>query len=153
MSSGGDPALAPAAILQQPAVGRLQARAVGYLVRGSGATYFAGDTARSRAMAGLGPHVDVALLPVGGWGPWLRGGHLTPETAATCLPLISPRAAIPMHYGTFWPRGLAAVRRQAFSEPGHQFARHAGRIAPEVDVRVLPPGTSTEIRVVGDGPA
>ena len=37
--------------------------------------YFAGDTDLFPEMAEIGP-VDVALLPVSGWGPNLPPGHL-----------------------------------------------------------------------------
>jgi L-ascorbate metabolism protein UlaG (beta-lactamase superfamily) len=122
-----------------------RALAVGYLVTGCGTTYFAGDTVAFPQMATLHPHLDVALLPVGGWGPWLRGQHLDPAAAAACLQLLHPRIAVPIHYGTFWPRGMARVRPAAFYEPGLRFAAYAGSRAPTVDVRILSPGTSTAL--------
>ena len=43
-----------------------------------------------------GEPIDVALLPVWGWGPTLgRGLHLDPQRAAQALRLIRPRAAVP----------------------------------------------------------
>ena len=48
-----------------------EASAVGYVVRGSRSVYFAGDTDLFPAMAELAGSVDIALLPVGGWGPGL----------------------------------------------------------------------------------
>jgi L-ascorbate metabolism protein UlaG (beta-lactamase superfamily) len=127
--------------------GRVRGDAVGFVLCGHGATYFAGDTLAFPGMAHLHPSLDVALLPVGGWGPWLRGSHLTPRTAARCLPMLAPRVCVPIHYGTFWPRGLARVRPHVFHEPGRDFEGHARQIAPQVDVRVLPPGTSTTVLV------
>ncbi len=48
------------------------AEAVGYLVRGSRTVYFAGDTALFPDMTAVaeesGGRLDVALLPVSGWG-------------------------------------------------------------------------------------
>jgi L-ascorbate metabolism protein UlaG (beta-lactamase superfamily) len=122
-----------------------RARAVGYMVAGSGTTYFAGDTAAFPDMAKLHPHLDVALVPVGGWGPWLRGQHLDPAAAAACLQMLRPRIAVPIHYGTFWPYGMGRVRPQAFFEPGQQFAACARTKAPAVDVRILSPGSSTAL--------
>jgi len=122
-----------------------RARAVGYIVTGSGTTYFAGDTAPFPGMAALHSHLDVALVPVGGWGPWLRGQHLDPSTAASCLRMLRPRVAVPIHYGTFWPHGMGRVRPHAFSEPGRRFAAHARVSAPGVDVRLLSPGRSTDL--------
>jgi L-ascorbate metabolism protein UlaG (beta-lactamase superfamily) len=125
--------------------GRTRGDAVGYVVCGRGATYFAGDTLPFPAMSSLHPALDVALLPVGGWGPWLRGAHLTPRTAAGCLPLLGARVSVPIHYGTFWPRGLEGVRPRVFHDPGREFAEHARDVAPDVDVRVLHPGSSTAV--------
>ena len=51
---------------------------LGYMVRGSRSVYFAGDTDLFEGMGALarpGEEIDVALLPVWGWGPTLgRGG-------------------------------------------------------------------------------
>jgi L-ascorbate metabolism protein UlaG (beta-lactamase superfamily) len=127
--------------------GRVRGEAVGYVLNGHGATYFAGDTLAFPGMAQLHPSLDVALLPVGGWGPWLRGSHLTPRTAAGCLPLLGPRVCVPIHYGTFWPRGMSRVRPHVFHQPGQHFAEHARETAPGVEVRVLPPGTSTTVGI------
>ena len=66
--------------------------ALGYVVAGGLRVYFAGDTGPFDGMAAIGsPRLDVALLPVGGWGPfaplWERlpvpvPGHLDPRRAA-----------------------------------------------------------------------
>lgn len=116
-----------------------RASALGYVIAGSQSVYFAGDTGFFPGMGEL-PSVDVALLPVGGWGPTLRGGHMDSHDAARALQLIRPRIAVPVHWGTLWPIGLRRVRPHRFSEPGGDFAAHAARLAPEVDVRVLVPG-------------
>lgn len=123
---------------------RIRGEAVGYVVRGRASTYFAGDTVAFPEMADLGP-LDLALLPVGGWGPWLRGLHLDAVEAADCLPVLRPRIAVPMHYGTFWPRGFTWLRPRIFHDPGLEFAGRAREIAPEVDVRVLAPGTFSNL--------
>jgi L-ascorbate metabolism protein UlaG (beta-lactamase superfamily) len=125
--------------------GRTRGEAVGYILRGDGATYFAGDTAVFPGMARLASRLDVALLPVGGWGPWLRGQHMDPEEAASCLPSLHTRVSVPIHYGTFWPRGVGWLRSRVFYEPGREFAASARRLAPGVEVRVLAPGDSTEV--------
>jgi L-ascorbate metabolism protein UlaG (beta-lactamase superfamily) len=120
--------------------------AVGYVVEGAGTTYFAGDTAVFEGMGDLHPSpFDVALLPVWGGGPYLRGEHLDPEQAAGCLPALGADVAIPIHYGTFWPRGMGWLRSRVFHEPGREFAEHARTLAPAVDVRVVEVGTSTEV--------
>jgi L-ascorbate metabolism protein UlaG (beta-lactamase superfamily) len=129
--------------------GRIHGDPVGFVVRGAGTTYFAGDTSLFPEMGSIASSVDVALLPVGGWGPSLRGHHMDPEDAASCLALLDASVAVPIHYGTFWPRGMGWVRQHLFHEPGREFAAHAQRLAPYVDARVIPPGTSTTVELKG----
>ena len=51
---------------------------LGYLIRGSHTVYFAGDTDLFSDMANLANDLDVALLPVWGWGFNLGPGHMNP---------------------------------------------------------------------------
>ncbi|HEX8632115.1 MAG TPA: MBL fold metallo-hydrolase [Catenuloplanes sp.] len=118
---------------------RHRAVAVGYLVDGAARTWFAGDTGLFAGMDRLGP-LDLALVPVGGWGPTLGEGHLDPAAAAEAVRRCAPRWAVPVHYGTFWPVGLTRVRPHLFAEPGRRFAGHAARTAPDTRVRVLTHG-------------
>lgn len=119
-----------------------RAPALGYVIEGAARTYFAGDTGLFARMAeAVGP-VDVALLPVGGWGPRLGSGHLNAARAAEALTLLRPRSAVPVHYGTFWPIGLDAVRPHEFHSPGEEFVRRAGELAPGVRVHRLRHGES-----------
>lgn len=124
----------------------LSARApsLGYLVGGSVSVYFAGDTDLFEGMGELGP-IDVALLPVAGWGPRLGAGHLDPERAAAALRFLRPRIAVPIHFGTF-RTPLAAPPGDG---PARSFAREARRIAPEVEVRVLEIGETLAVQAVG----
>jgi L-ascorbate metabolism protein UlaG (beta-lactamase superfamily) len=118
-----------------------QIEPLGYLIRRGGRTvYFAGDTDLFREMAEFGP-VDLALLPIWGWGPYVGEGHLDPERAARALGMIRPRVAVPIHWGTFYPAGLRLLRPAPLSEPARDFVRLAARLAPEVEVRVVQPGT------------
>ncbi|MGW0176300.1 MBL fold metallo-hydrolase [Rhodococcus sp. NPDC003322] len=102
-----------------------RAQAVGYVVTGSATTYFAGDTALDPAMADWVPRCDVALLPVGGWGPNLGPGHMDPEAAARAAELVSAGTSVPVHFGTLWPIGFDAVRPRRFHGPGGEFVRRA----------------------------
>jgi L-ascorbate metabolism protein UlaG (beta-lactamase superfamily) len=120
--------------------GAPRAQPVGYLLDAGRSLYFAGDTGRVPAMRDLAGAVDVALLPVWTWGPHLGPGHLGPRSAAEALVDIAPRFAVPIHWGTLYPRRLHRVWRSPLSEPGDRFAGHASRLAPDVDVRVLRPG-------------
>ncbi|WP_405939721.1 MBL fold metallo-hydrolase [Streptomyces sp. NBC_00726] len=114
--------------------------ALGYVVEGAARTYFAGDTGLFDEMArAVGP-VDVALLPVGGWGPYLGHGHLDAGRAAQALTRLRPRAAVPVHYGTYWPIGMDGVRPHEFHAPGEEFVRKAALVAPEVVVHRLAHG-------------
>lgn len=105
---------------------------LGYIVEGGARIYFAGDTELFPEMRHIGP-VDVALLPVAGWGPRLGAGHLDPAGAAEALRLLHPKAAVPIHWGTF--RRILAERPD--DRPAREFVRIAHQVAPEVDVRVL----------------
>jgi len=113
---------------------------LGFVIAGTRNVYFAGDTDLFDEMASLGP-IDVALLPVAGWGPRLPEGHLDPQRAADALALIRPRAVIPIHWGTYAPWRAPA----GDDAPARTFAELAATTAPEVDVRVLLPGESYEL--------
>lgn len=113
------------------------APALGFVIEGSRSVYFAGDTDLFAGMGELGGPVDVALLPVWGWGPTLgRGLHMDPLRAAESLRLIRPRAAVPIHWGTYWPHAMGRVFPERLIEPPAAFAEYASELAP--DVRILP---------------
>jgi L-ascorbate metabolism protein UlaG (beta-lactamase superfamily) len=115
---------------------------IGYLVRGSSIVYFAGDTDVFPEMEALRP-VDLALLPVSGWGARVPAGHLDPARAARALQLLRPRYCVPVHWGTFRP----FYRRDPYPDDvtaGDELSRRAEALAPEVEVRVLRPGDRTE---------
>jgi L-ascorbate metabolism protein UlaG (beta-lactamase superfamily) len=111
---------------------------VGYLVSGSSRVYFPGDTEVFDGMRRLAP-LDVAFLPVAGWGPRTGRGHLDPERAAEALRLLQPRVAIPIHWGTY-VRVLMNRDGELLREPAERFRRRAAELAPEVTVRILEPG-------------
>lgn len=125
--------------------GRLSAPALGYVVQGSRRVYFPGDTDIFPEMAELStPRIDVALIPIWGWGPTLGPGHLNPFTGAQALALLRPRLAIPVHWGTY-AHPWATAGRTYLNRPAGDFARHAARLAPEVEVRILAPGESVTL--------
>ena len=117
---------------------------LGYLIRGSRSVYFPGDTDLFEAMRELRGAVDVALLPVWGWGRRLGPGHLDPERAARAAELIAPRIAIPIHWGTFAPRWPGG-RMPDPQAPAHEFARRVRARTDAVEVRVLRPGARLEL--------
>jgi L-ascorbate metabolism protein UlaG (beta-lactamase superfamily) len=101
--------------------------------------YFAGDTAIYPEMADI-PDLDLALVPVWGWGPNLRGGHMDPKMAAEALTLLRPKRAVPIHWGTFWPKTLDRVKPDRLRLPGREFREAARNLAADVKVTVLHPG-------------
>jgi L-ascorbate metabolism protein UlaG (beta-lactamase superfamily) len=122
-----------------------QAQAIGFLVRGRRRVYFAGDTDFFDGMQDLDPELDLALLPVWGWGPTLGAGHLDPAGAARAAAAISPRVAVPIHWGTLYPIGLDRLKGDPLRRPGHEFADRLHELAPQVEARVLSPGESTSL--------
>ena len=118
-----------------------RAEAVGYVLASAKTrVYFAGDTDLFPEMAELGADLDVALLPVWGWGPTLGPGHLDPARAATALRLLRPSFAMPIHWGTFWPYGLGRVRPGLLTEPPREFAALAAEAHPQGTVLLAAPG-------------
>jgi L-ascorbate metabolism protein UlaG (beta-lactamase superfamily) len=116
--------------------------ALGYLLRGSRRVYFAGDTDVFPGMAGLAPGLDVALLPVWGWGPKLGAGHMDPVRAAEALELLRPRVAVPIHWATLYPGWMRGGSLSFLDAPGPAFAAAAAERAPDVAVRIVAPGGS-----------
>jgi L-ascorbate metabolism protein UlaG (beta-lactamase superfamily) len=125
-----------------------QTRAMGHLLAGAGRTvYCSGDTDLFGSMSLLGDlGIDVALLPVWGWGPNLGAGrldhgHLDPHRAAEAVARLRPRIAVPVHWGTFAVRGsrLLPRMRRVLVEPPRAFAAEvAARGLPTTVIHVEP---------------
>jgi len=112
---------------------------IGFIVEGSLRIYFAGDTDLFDEMETFRP-IDVALLPIAGWGPRLGPGHMDAERAVEALKLLQPRVAVPIHWGTLAPWGLHRGSWSYLTRPPRDFAAIAEREVPNVEVRVLQPG-------------
>ena len=118
------------------------------LVGGGSAVYASGDTALFDGMAVLArQQIDVALLPVWGWGPTLGPGHLDPAGAAEAVALIRPRIAVPVHWGTLavagltrLPTPLGARMRGLLVDPPHRFAEAVAGRGLATRVVVTQPG-------------
>jgi L-ascorbate metabolism protein UlaG (beta-lactamase superfamily) len=123
----------------------LAADSLGFVIEGSQTVYFAGDTDLFPAMANLTERLDLALLPVWGWGPTLGKGHLTPQRAAQALTLLRPEVAVPIHWGTLHPLGLGWLNPSFLDDPPRQFVHHAAQLAPDVEVLVVPPGNQVAL--------
>lgn len=128
-----------------PPVGATE-RSLGFLLHGSQSIYFAGDTAFFEGMAELGSDLDLALIPVWGWGPTAKPSeHLDPQAAARAISVIKPRYAVPIHWGTLHPLGFRWMRPTTRIDPPHQFAQIVRRLSPRTIVRVMPVGSSLEL--------
>ena len=130
---------------------RPRALTIGFLIEGSSGIYFAGDTRYYPSMADLAGRVDVALLPVGRWGPHPGPDRLGPASAARAARVVGASVAIPIHWGTFYPAGFWRVWPRPLREPAARFSEELAGIAPEIDVRVLEPGGETEIEAMSRG--
>ena len=122
------------------------AQAVGFDLSGQRRIYFAGDTDLFDGMERIGDDgLDLALLPIWGWGTSIGAGHLDPERAARAAALLSPRAVVPIHWGTLYPLGLELLRPGPLREPGRKFVAQMRALAPQVEARVLAPGEATSL--------
>jgi len=124
------------------------AMSVGHLVESAtSSTWLAGDTGLFAGMvrlAGLGRRgvVDVAALPVWGWGPNLGPGHLDPAQAAEAAVRAGARVAVPVHWGTLHPAFYSPAMRRQLRTPGPRLADVVesavaqGRLDPAIAPRV-----------------
>ncbi len=117
-----------------------RAAALGYVLEGSRSVYFAGDTGFFDAMHLIAPGgLDVALLPVAGWGLTLPlATHLDPLRAAHAARLLGARMTVPIHWGTYRPAGLhhPALRGDRHRPP-RELARLARVHAPDSPIHPL----------------
>jgi L-ascorbate metabolism protein UlaG (beta-lactamase superfamily) len=128
------------------------AQPLGFVVEGGGRrAYFAGDTDVFPGMREIGDlGLELALLPVWGWGPTIGDGHMNPSRAAEALTLLRPRVAMPIHWGTLYPVSLHRWRPGPLVRPGDAFVAAAAIAAPEVDVRIVPPGGALVLSDAGE---
>jgi len=121
-------------------------RAIGFEMSGERRIYFAGDTDLFAGMEEIGGEgLDLALLPIWGWGTNIGAGHLDPERAARAAALLSARLVIPIHWGTLYPLGLARLRPGPLRSPPGELARWMRDLAPHSELRVLAPGEATSL--------
>lgn len=123
--------------------------ALSYLIEGAWNIYFAGDTDLFPEMSRLAGRVQIALLPIWGWGPRVPAGHLDPLRAAEAVAAIRPEIAVPIHWGTL--RAWGAQRGLDPTTPARAFADAVSRVAPETVVRILMPGQHLELPARDEG--
>lgn len=121
-------------------------RPIGFEVDGERRIYFAGDTDLFDGMEAIGGgSLDLALLPIWGWGTNIGAGHLDPERAARAAALLSPRTVVPIHWGTLYPLGLARLRPGPLHSPPRELAAWMRELAPQSELRVLAPSEATSL--------
>lgn len=119
--------------------------AIGCVITGSRTVYFPGDTDLFPAMGALVGRLDLAMLPVWGWGPTIGQGHMNPVRAAAAAAILRPRLSVPIHWGTFYPAGMRRVAPAPFDEPGRDFVEALAGFAPDLEARVLVPGEQLDL--------
>ena len=128
-----------------------KATAVGHLVSDGGRTvWLAGDTDLYDTMDQLprwspSGGIDLAMVPVWGWGPNLGDGHLDPIRAAEAVARCQARRAVPVHWGSLHPMLLRRWMRDRLTRPGEEFAAEVRRRGLTCDVDVLPVLGAVEI--------
>lgn len=126
----------------------------GHLVRGpSGVAWVAGDTDLYPTMERLstmaGAPIDVAVVPVGGWGPRLSPGHMGPEEAAVACRLSGARWAVPVHWKTLHVPAGKMFPRGWMDAAGPRFAQALAHEAPNCRAAVLDVGGSVTVPPAG----
>jgi L-ascorbate metabolism protein UlaG (beta-lactamase superfamily) len=124
---------------------RAHGPALGFLIEGAGRrVYFPGDTDLFDDMTSFGP-LDLALLPIWGWGQHLGPGHLNPRTAADAAAVLGAASVLPIHWGTFSPLGMSRGRAEWLDSPAVDFAAALPSTAPGSRLVLLEPGGASQI--------
>jgi len=127
------------------ALSKVHGPPLGFVIEASGRrVYFPGDTDLFDEMETFGP-LDLALLPIWGWGRNLGPGHLNPERAATAAEVLGATSVIPIHRGTFSPIKFGSGRPGWIDRPVVDFAAALPAAAPQARLIVLEPGGASHI--------
>jgi L-ascorbate metabolism protein UlaG (beta-lactamase superfamily) len=127
------------------------ADAVGHLVSaGHHTVWLAGDTDLYDQMIELPEMsptgaIDLAMVPVWGWGPNIGPGHLDPIRAAEAVDRVGARRAVPVHWGTLHPPFYRRFMTHQLTRPGPELAEEVARRAIDCQVDVLPVGSSVTL--------
>ena len=117
----------------------------GHLLRtGDLAVWIAGDTEVYDEMTELPGYagrdrIDLAVVPVGGWGPRLSPGHMGPEEAALACAMTRSRWALPYHWGTHHAP-LVGGLGDWMDRPLVRFEEALARTSPESRIVRVGPG-------------
>jgi len=121
------------------------AEALGFVIDGSRRIYFAGDTDVHPGLPEVSERVggiDIALLPIWGWGHKLGPGHMDPRGAARAAAMLRPDLTVPIHWGTYFPIGMKGIRGGLLEKPAVAFGRQMDELAPGLRSEILRPGGS-----------
>jgi L-ascorbate metabolism protein UlaG (beta-lactamase superfamily) len=94
----------------------------GYLLhKGERTILFAGDTAYTDSLtrAARGRKIDLAILPIGAYDPWIYN-HASPEQAWSMFRALDATYVLPIHHSTF------RLSREPVDEPIQRFLAAAG---------------------------
>ncbi len=121
-----------------------EAEAIGFEIHGSRRIYFAGDTDFFPELSEISGDLEIALLPIWGWGPSVGAGHLDPVGAARAATVLGPAVSVPIHWGTFFPIGLRRWRGDRLVTPPVEFERALREADPGLESRILLPGEHSD---------
>ena len=93
---------------------------------------FAGDTAMTDSFAELRQHgeIDVAIMPIGAYNPWIRA-HSSPEEAVEMANAAAARFIMPVHHQTF------RLSFEPFREPIERFEAALGKTPERIALREI----------------
>ena len=108
----------------------------GHIVKSPSMTvWVVGDTSLYDEMRELpeiaGAPIDLAIVPIGGWGARLSEGHMGPKEAAVACSRVGARAALAVHWGTLHVPLLRELPRGWMDKPGDEFAKALAKAAPD----------------------
>jgi L-ascorbate metabolism protein UlaG (beta-lactamase superfamily) len=116
----------------------------GHLVRSdTTCVWLAGDTDLYPEIADFpalaGRDIDLAVVPIAGWGPRLSAGHMGPHEAALACAWSGARWALPVHWGTLHPPVMHRFGGW-IDRPLPEFVDALAREAPACELVRLSPG-------------
>ncbi len=126
--------------------------ATGHLIRSpSGVVWVAGDTSLYDGIEVVAERaeatIDLAIVPISGWGPRLSPGHMGPGEAAQACAIVGARSALPVHWGTLHPPGLRRFPNGWMDRPADAFVSAVERHAPGCEVLVPGVGIRQQVPV------